>query len=162
LAGVIDTEDRVAGVTARKVLPDTFPEAAATVTFPAATAVASPLLLTVATPALDVPQVTWAVMSRLVPSEYLPEAANCLVAPSGMLGLAGVTDMEDSVPAVTVRLVFPEIRFEVAVMVVVPAATVAARPLLLTVATAELDDLQVTLLVMLWVVPSEYEPRAVN
>jgi len=79
-----------------------------------------------------------------------------------MLGLAGVIDMEDSVPAVTVSVVVPEILFEVAVMVVAPAATAVARPLLLTVATAALDDLQVTRVVMLWVVPSEYEPEAVN
>ena len=58
LAGVIDREDRVAGVTVREVFPETLPEVAAIVTFPAATAVASPLLLTVATAALDVPQVT--------------------------------------------------------------------------------------------------------
>jgi len=34
------------------------------------------------------------VMSNVFPSEYLPLAANCFVLPTGMLGLAGVTDME--------------------------------------------------------------------
>jgi hypothetical protein len=31
----------------------------------------------------------------LVPSEYVPVAANCWVAPTGTLGLAGVTAMEE-------------------------------------------------------------------
>jgi hypothetical protein len=61
-----------------------------------------------------------------------------------MLGLAGVTAMEDKVAEVTVRVVFPEILPEVAVMVAVPAAMAVPNPLLLTVAAAVLDELQVT------------------
>jgi hypothetical protein len=102
------------------------------------------------------------VISWLVPSEYVPEAANCLVFPAGMLGLAGVTDMEDGVAGVTVRVVFPEILHKVAVMVAVPDATAVARPLLFTVATDVLDDLQVTCVVISWLVPSEYIPEATN
>ena len=45
---------------------------------------------------------------------------------------------------ITVRVVFPEIVPEVAVMVVVPAATAVTRPLLLTVATCVFDEVQVT------------------
>jgi hypothetical protein len=41
---------------------------------------------------------------------------------------------------------------EVAVMVVVPAATAVARPLLLTVATDGFDELQVTSVVISWFV----------
>ena len=52
---------------------------------PVAPAVAKPLLLTVATKVLDEAQVTCVVMSWLVPSEYAPVAANCLVTPTGML-----------------------------------------------------------------------------
>ena len=132
------------------------------VAVPAATAVARPLLLTVATDVLDELQVTCVVISWLVPSEYVPEAANCWVTPTGMLGLAGVTDMEDRVAEVTVRVVLPEILPEVAVMVAVPAATAVARPLLLTVATDVLDELQVTCVVISWLVPSEYVPEAAN
>jgi len=43
----------------------------------------------------------------------------------------------------------------VAVMVVLPAATVVARPLLFTVATDVLDELQVTCAVISRLVPSE-------
>jgi len=59
-------EDRVADVTVRVVPPGrTFPDLAVAVMVatPAATAVARPLLLTVATDVLDEVQVTWAVIS---------------------------------------------------------------------------------------------------
>ena len=82
-------------------------------------------------------------------------AANCFVFPTGMLGLAGVTVMEDRVAEVTVRSVFPEILPEIAVIVVVPAAPAVARPLLLTVAIDVLEELQVTWVVISWLVPSE-------
>ena len=45
---------------------------------------------------------------------------------------------------VTVRVVLPEILPKLAVMVVAPAVTGVARPLLLTVATDVSDELQVT------------------
>ena len=77
------------------------------------------------------------------------------MAPAGMLGLAGVTDMEDRVAEVAVRVVLPEIIPELAVMVALPAATAVARPLLLTIATDVFDELQVTCVVILWLVPSE-------
>ena len=79
-----------------------------------------------------------------------------------MLRLAGVTDMEVRVAEVTVRVVLPEILPEVAVMVAVPTATDVARPLLLTVATDVLDEVQVTCVVISWLVPSEYVPEAAN
>jgi hypothetical protein len=85
----------------------------------------------------------------------LPVAVNCWVIPEGMLGLAGVTDMEERVAEVTVRVVLPEIVPEVAVMVAVPAATAVVRALLFTIATAVFDELQVTWVVILWLVPSE-------
>jgi hypothetical protein len=47
-------------------------------------------------------------------------------------------------------------------MVVVPAATVVAKPLPSTVATDELEEIQLTCVVMSWVVPSEYMPKAVS
>ena len=61
-----------------------------------------------------------------------------------MLGLAGVTAMEDRVAEFTVRAAVPVIFPEAAVMVVLPAATPAARPLLFTLAIDGLDELQVT------------------
>lgn len=63
--------------------------------------------------------------------------------------------------AVTVRFVLPMIPFRVAVTMAVPAATVVATPLLaLMVATPVADELQVAVVVMTAVVPSEYLPVA--
>lgn len=129
---------------------------------PVATTLANPLLLTVATKGFEEVQATCVVMSWLVPSEYVPEALNCMVLPAGMLGLAGVTDMEDRTTEVTVRVALPELFPEVAIMVEVPAATPVARPVLLTDATDVLDELQMTCMVISWLVPSEYVPVAAN
>ena len=79
-----------------------------------------------------------------------------------MIRLAGVTAMEDRAAEVTVRVILPEIFPEVAIMVAVPLATDVARPLLLTVATAILDDLHVTCVLISWVALSEYVPEAAN
>jgi hypothetical protein len=62
-------EVRVAEVTVRVVLPELLPEAAVTVTAPAATAAASPVLPTVATAGFEEVQATSVVTSKLVPSE---------------------------------------------------------------------------------------------
>src|SRR3972149_4604769 len=103
LTGVTDMEDRVAEVTVRVALPEIVPEAAVMVAVPAPMAVARPLLSTVATDRFAELQMTCEVISKLVPSTYAPEAANCWVIPTGMFGLAGGTDMEDRVAAITVR-----------------------------------------------------------
>jgi hypothetical protein len=157
LAGVTDMIFRVTEVTVRVVLPETVPEVAVIVAglVLAVTAVARPLLLTVATDVLDEVQTTCVVISRLTPSEYVPEAVNCWVTPAGMLGLAGVTDMEMRVAAVTVRVVFPEIVPRVAVILGIPAAAAVAKPMLSTVAADVLDELQITCLVISKLVPSE-------
>jgi len=67
LAGVTDMEDRVAGVTVSGVLPEIVPEVvvmvAVIVAVPPAMAVATPLLLIVATDVFDEVQATWAVIS---------------------------------------------------------------------------------------------------
>ena len=148
LAGVTAMADKFAELTVRVVLPDTVPEVAVMVVVPVAMAVARPLLLTVATDVLDELQMTWAVISWVVPSENVPVAVNCWVAPPAMLGSVGVTATEDRVPEVTVRVVLPEIVPEVAVMVAVPAAMPVARPLLLMIATDVSDEIQVTSIVI--------------
>jgi hypothetical protein len=59
--------------------------------------------------------------------------------------------------------VLPEILPEAAVMVVLPTIWPAlARPLLSIVATDVSDELQVTCMVISWLVPSAYVPVAVN
>ena len=89
------------------MLPEIVPEAAVMVAVPAVTAVARPLLLTVPTARLDELQVTDPVILRIDPSENVPMAINCWVAPTDILGLAGVIDMEDRVAEVTVSVVLP-------------------------------------------------------
>ena len=89
-------EDRAAEVTVRVILPEIFPNVAVMAAVPLAAEAAKPLLLTLATAVFEDRQATWVVISRLVPSEYLPEAANCLVTPAGMLGLTGASDIEAS------------------------------------------------------------------
>jgi len=70
--------------------------------------------------------------------------------------------MEDRVARVTLRVVLPEIRRAVAVMVAVPAATAVPSPLPSTVTTDGSDEVQVTCVVISSVVPSEYVPKAIN
>ena len=79
---------------------------------------------------------------------YVPVALNCWVSPGPIDGLAGVTAIEVKVAAVTVNVVDPVIDPDVAVMVVVPAATLEARPELLMLATLVAEEFQVTELVM--------------
>jgi hypothetical protein len=85
----------------------------------------------------------------------VPVAVNCCVLRIAIEGFAGVTSMETRVAAVTVNAVEPLTEPEVAVMVVEPIAALEARPLdplaLLTVATAVLEELQVTEVVRSWV-----------
>jgi hypothetical protein len=88
----------------------------------------------------------------------MPEAVNCFLLPSGTVGLAGVTVIADRVAWFTLKVVVPEILLDVAVTVAVPGATAEARPLLLTVATEGSDEIQVTCVLISWVVPSEYVP----
>ena len=155
MSGVTDIEDRVAEVTVGVVLPEIVPKVAVMVAVPAARAVANPVLLTVAVDGLEELQVTCLVMSKLVPSEYAPEAANCWVAPKGILGLARVTDMELRVAEVTIKAVTPAVLPEVARMIAVPAVTAVPRPLPLTGAITGLDELQATCVVISWLDPSE-------
>jgi len=144
-------KDRGTAVAVRVVLPEILPEVAVIVVVPAEAAVAKPVLLTVATDGSDELQMTCVVISNLVVSEYVPVALNCWVAPTSIVGSTGLTTMTDRVAEFTVRVVSPEIELlvmEVAVMVVVPAETAKARPVVLSiVATDGLDELQVTCVV---------------
>lgn len=82
----------------------------------------------------------------------MPVAVNCFVLPFADVGDAGVTAMETSSAASTVRVVLPVTEPEVAEMTLVPIAAVVARPLvpvvLLIVAVAIVAEAQVTELVI--------------
>ena len=70
-------------------------------------------------------------------------AVSCRVAPTAIVGVAGVTDINCRVAAVTVSIVLPETLPDVAVMTDEPAPTPVARPLATTVAAEVVPDVQV-------------------
>ena len=145
MRGIKVMEDRVAASTVRAALPVIPLEAAVMVAVPGARAVARPLLFMRATAVLDELQViACEAIVGLVPSEYRPVAVNCWEFPLERVGLAGVKDKENKAAAVTVRVVLPVIPLKAAVTVADPAAMVPAAPLEFRVATAVLEELQVT------------------
>ena len=93
-------------------------------------------------------------------------AVNCWVRPRGIDADAGVTAILTSAGGPTVNVVCPTTPFKVAVMVVLPWATLAAVPIvagtLLIVATPGDVDAQVTAEVTFAVVPLLNVPVAVN
>jgi len=74
----------------------------------------------------------------------VPVAVNCWVRPLAIDGFAGVTEIDCSVAAVTVRTVEPTIDPEVALIVLVPTATAVATPPAVIVAVAVVPDAHVT------------------
>ena len=97
----------------------------------------------------------------MLESLNVPVAANCLVVPTAMLELAGVTAIDTSVAAVTVSEAVPLTDPDVAVIVVVPPVTPAASPLELMLATELVVELHVTE-VNNCVLPSSKLPTALN
>ncbi len=88
----------------------------------------------------------------------MPVATNCSATPAGidvMAGFAGVTDMEVRVAEFTFRAVLAEMPPNTTVIVVAPGETVITTPVLLTVAMAGLEEVQVTWVVRSKLVPSE-------
>ena len=96
----------------------------------------------------------------------MPVAANCWFVPSAMEGFAGVTAIETSAAAVTVRVVLAVIEPEAAVIFAEPVPTVVTNPCepvaLLIVATAIVSEPHTTVVVMSCVPPSVNVPVAVN
>ena len=142
-AGVTAMETTVAPVTVREAVPLTLPELAVMVALPAPIAVAMPLELTVATPVELEDQLT-EVSNCVLPSSKLPTALNCCAVPSAIDAVAGLMEIEVSCAGTTVRVAVSESEPTCAVMVVLPAPAVVARPELLMVATASEEELQVT------------------
>jgi hypothetical protein len=92
----------------------------------------------------------------------VPVAVNCCVLLTPIEAVLGVTAIDVSTAAVTVKVADPLIVPEVAVIVAVPWAMLVANPLLLTVAIEVVDDVHVAVLVRFLVVPLLYVPVAVN
>jgi len=95
-------------------------------------------------------------------SENVPVAVNCCFVPFAIEGFAGVTAIDTSVAAVTVRVVEPVMPAETALIVLVPAATPVANPPAVIVATVVVTELHVAPLVKFCVELSEKVPVAVN
>ncbi len=171
-------DESVAGFTVRVVDPDTVPDVTVIVVVPAATEVAKPPALIVATPVLDEAQVDVNVRSCVVLSENVPVATNCTVVPLAMLGFIGVIAMDTRLEQLTVTVVEPDVVPDVAEIVVLPQLLpyAYACPLLvpdarsesadkaavLTVTTDGSDEVQVAVLVRSCFVLSVYIPVAVR
>ena len=105
LAGVTVMEERATEVAVRIALPEILPKLAVMVAAPPASAVARPLLFTVATE-VDEVQETNGVISWLVPPEYVPRAAKFWV---DRTGIAGDRVMELKVAGVEEEEEFPHV-----------------------------------------------------
>lgn len=160
--GVTAIDASVAAVTLRLAEPVIEPEVATTLAVPLACPVTMPEALTFTTPAGDTLQTTAFVKSCVLPSVNVPIADNCSLAPVAMDELAGITASETRAADVTARLAEPLNPPKVAVMLVVPTATLLATPAEVMVATDVADDVQLTELVRSRLLPSLYLPVAVN
>jgi copper chaperone CopZ len=155
VAGVTAIDTSVAAVTVRVTDPLTEPDVAVIVVVPCATLVASPVVEAMVAPVGSFElHCTVPVMFCVLPSLNVPVAVNCCVTLSGRVGIAGVTEIETSVAAVTVTFAEALIEPEVAVTPVLPIATLLAFPRLLTVATLEFALLHVAVAVRSRVLPS--------
>src|ERR1700722_3756446 len=111
---------------------------------PGATPLASPAVVTVATPALMEVQVTELVRFCVELSEKVPVAVNWSEVPFAIERLGAVTAIDTNAAAVTVRaaedVTFPE----VACMALVPIPAAVTTPLAVMVATLGVNELHVT------------------
>ena len=109
---------------------------------------ANPAAETVATLAFADVHASEFVLSRLLPSRYVPMAVNCWVAPTATVEVAGVTATDASTGAeVTLKDAVPLMDPAPAVIVVVPADTAKARPGFpgsLVMVAAPVEELQIT------------------
>jgi hypothetical protein len=127
---------------------------------PAATPVTRPLLLTVATAVLLLPQVTTRPV-RIVPAKSFVVAVSCCESPTVIVAELGLTLTEATGTLITVIVALPLLPSLVAVMAVDPAATPVATPMALTVANAVLPDVQ-AIVRPVRVLPAESRAVAVN
>ena len=128
---------------------------------PGAKPVATPwlptVLLMVARLGFDEVQVAEFVRFFVLPSLYVPVAENCCVPPTRTFAVAGVTAIDVNTGGTTARLAEAIWALSAAVIVAVPTPVDVAMPCvpreLLIVATARLDELQLTEPVTFCVLP---------
>jgi hypothetical protein len=87
---------------------------------------------------------------------------NCWLAPFDKKGFSGVTEILTRAAGLTESVADPEIEPDSAVIVVVPTLLLTATPLAPIVATAGVEDIHVTEVVIALVLPSVYVPVAMN
>ena len=127
---------------------------------PAATAVMTPPMLTVATDAADVAKVDAEVRFAVVASLYVPVTVSACVPPTESDGVAGASAIVESVGPGTVMVAVAVLPDDVcvAVTVEVPTARAVTSPVDDTVAIAGADETNVEPVVRLLVVASLYVP----
>ena len=165
LLGVIVIEVRVPLVTVNDAVPTCPANSAVMVAAPGAIPVADPLVpaasLTLATDAGDEVHNTEFVRFWVLPSANVPIAPNCARVCCATVALAGVICTDVSGDDSTTRAAVPLTEPCCAVMVAVPADWPVTWPELLMLATLLAEELHVTALVMVWVLPSLNVPVAV-
>ena len=153
LDGAMSRETSVALLTVTEAVAAMVPEVAVTVDVPGARASPSPFASTVSTLVALEDHCT-DVSTCVLPSSKLPVAVNCCSVPAAIEMAAGAIVMEVRSARTTVMVVESVKAPTVAVMVVEPAARMAARPVLSIVPTVVEEDAQVTPLTRSWTEPS--------
>ena len=153
LTGVTAIETSTACPTFSVAEPLIEPDVAVMFAVPIPSPLANPPLPILAT-VEDEFQVTKLVRSCPLPSLYVAIATNCWLVPLAIDALPGLTDNDTRTGAVTATLTEPVIEPEVAVIVVVPGATLVAYPSAPIVATPGTAAVQVADCVKSCVLPS--------
>lgn len=161
-AGVIASDTRTGGTTLTPVDPMTLPDVAMIFALPTLTACARPELPIVIVAGTLELQVTDDVRLLELPSLKFPSALNCCDVPFGSDAPIGLTAIESKIAELTVSFVEPLMLPDAALMVVLPWAIAVANPPALIVATAAVEEVQVTALVTSCMLPSLKVPAAAN
>jgi hypothetical protein len=141
--GVMARETSLAVLTVTEVLAETVPDTTLTVEVPGTNAVPRPLASNSST-LVELDDHNADVSTCVLPSSKLPTAVNCCRVPEAMVTSVGVSVIVCKCAATTVITEESVNVPTVAVMVVVPAASVVANPLPSMVATVVFEELHVT------------------
>ena len=113
------------------------------------------VLLMVAIVVSDEFQVTVAVTSLVLPSSYVPLAVKNVDVFCAIDAITGLMAIETRTGTGTVKVAVPVIAPDLAVMVVIPGATLVVNPAALMVAIVVFEELQITEAVKSWLGPLE-------
>jgi len=153
LAGDITRPVGVGGSMWKGAFPVTEPDTADTVTIPALNVVSSPVDVIVARVGSDVDQ--FAVASGFeLPSENVPDAANCCVSPAATDGFGAITVIDCRLAESIRKGVLPVVEPEAASTLTVPGLSVVSSPVEVIVARVG-SDVDQFVVASSFVVPSE-------